>query len=126
NSSTIISAIASSQYGCIDTASIPVNAYFTSHISLPNVFSPNADGKNDYFYVIAGKEVTQVKLFRIMNRWGSTVFNKSGTLPNSYSDGWDGTYNGKPAEAGTYIYQLIVLLTDGTTETYKGNITLLR
>ncbi|MBT9484063.1 gliding motility-associated C-terminal domain-containing protein [Sediminibacterium sp.] len=126
NSSTIISAIASSQYGCIDTASIPVNAYFTSHISLPNVFSPNADGKNDYFYVIAGKEVTQVKLFRIMNRWGATVFNKSGTLPNSYSDGWDGTYNGKPAEAGTYIYQLIVLLTDGTTETYKGNITLLR
>ena len=126
NSSTIISAIATSQYGCIDTASIPVNAYFTSHISLPNVFSPNGDGKNDYFYVIAGKEVTQVKLFRIMNRWGATVFNKSGNLPNSYTDGWDGTYNRKPAEAGTYIYQLIVLLTDGTTETYKGNITLLR
>ncbi|HQS24666.1 MAG: hypothetical protein B7Y11_10695 [Sphingobacteriia bacterium 24-36-13] len=126
NSSTIISAIATSQYGCVDTASIPVNAYFTSHLSLPNVFSPNGDGKNDYFYVIAGKEVTQVKLFRIMNRWGATVFNKSGNLPNSYTDGWDGTYNGKPAEAGTYIYQLIVLLTDGTTETYKGNITLLR
>lgn len=126
NSSTIISAIASSQYGCIDTASIPVNAYFTSHLSLPNVFSPNGDGKNDYFYVIAGKEVTQIKLFRIMNRWGATVFNKSGNLPNSYTDGWDGTYNGKPAEAGTYIYQLMVLLSDGTTETYKGNITLLR
>lgn len=126
NSSTIISAIASSQYGCVDTASIPVNAYFTSHLSLPNVFSPNGDGKNDYFYVIAGKEVTQVKLFRIMNRWGATVFNKSGNLPNSYSDGWDGTYNGKPAEVGTYIYQIIVLLSDGTTETYKGNITLLR
>lgn len=126
NSSTIISAIATSQYGCVDTASIPVNAYFTSHISLPNVFTPNGDGKNDYFYVIAGKEVTQVKLFRIMNRWGATVFNKSGNLPNSYTDGWDGTYNGKPAEAGTYIYQLIVLLSDGTTESYKGNITLLR
>lgn len=126
NSSTIISAIATSQYGCIDTASIPVNAYFTSHISLPNVFTPNGDGKNDYFYVIAGKEVTQVKLFRIMNRWGATVFNKSGTLPNSYIDGWDGTYNGKPADVGTYIYQLIVLLSDGTTESYKGNITLLR
>jgi gliding motility-associated-like protein len=126
NSSTIISAIANSQYGCIDTASIPVNAYYLSHISLPNVFTPNGDGKNDYFYVIAGKEVTQVKLFRIMNRWGATVFNKSGTLPNSYIDGWDGTYNGKPAEAGTYIYQLIVLLSDGRTETYKGNITLLR
>jgi len=126
NSSTIISAIANSQYGCIDTASIPVNAYYLSHISLPNVFTPNGDGKNDYFYVIAGKEVTQVKMFRIMNRWGATVFNKSGTLPNSYLDGWDGTYNGKPAEAGTYIYQLIVLLSDGTTETYKGNITLLR
>lgn len=126
NSSTIVRAQATSVFGCIDTASISVNAYYLSHISLPNVFTPNADGKNDYFYVIAGKEVTQVKLFRIMNRWGATVFNKSVSLPNSYSDGWDGTFNGKPSEAGTYIYQIIVLLSNRTTENYKGNITLLR
>lgn len=126
NSSTIISAIGNSQYGCVDTASITVIAYFEKHFILPNVFTPNGDGKNDYFYVIAGKEVSLVKSFVIMNRWGATVFNKNGTLPNSYSDGWDGSYKGKPAEAGTYIYQIMVQLSDGTTETYKGNITLLR
>ncbi len=126
NSSTIVQATASSQYGCTDTASVSVNAYFSAHLSLPNVFTPNGDGTNDFFYVIAGKEVTNVVLFRIMNRWGATVFNKGGTLPNSYKDGWDGTYNGKPAEAGTYIYQLIIELKDGSRETYKGNITLLR
>lgn len=126
NSSTIISAIAKSQYGCLDTASIPVIAYFQKHFILPNVFTPNGDGKNDYFYVIAGKDVSLVKSFVIMNRWGATVFNKSNTLPNSYADGWDGTYKGKPAEAGTYIYQIMVQLVDGTVESYKGNITLLR
>jgi gliding motility-associated-like protein len=110
----------------VDTASIPVIAYFQKHFILPNVFTPNGDGKNDYFYVIAGKDVSLVKSFVIMNRWGATVFNKSNTLPNSYADGWDGTYKGKPAEAGTYIYQIMVQLVDGTVESYKGNITLLR
>lgn len=126
NSSTMVTVLAVSQYGCKDSASIAVNAYFQSHLILPTVFTPNGDGQNDYFYVIAGKEVIKVRMFRIMNRWGAVVFNKSGTLPNSYAEGWDGNYNGKPAEAGTYIYQLIVELSDGSTETRKGNITLLR
>lgn len=126
NSSTVIKIVATSKYGCADSAFISVNAYFRSHLALPNVFTPNGDGNNDFFYVIAGKEVTQVKLFRIMNRWGATVFNVTNALPNSYTDGWNGTYNGKPAEEGTYIYQVIVQLNNGTTETYKGNITLVR
>lgn len=126
NSSTLVKTVATSKYGCIDSAQISVNAYYRSHVALPNVFTPNGDGKNDYFYVIAGKEVGQVKLFRVMNRWGATVFNSSNTLPNSYTDGWNGTQNGKPAEEGTYIYQIIVQLSNGTTETYKGNITLIR
>lgn len=126
NSSTMVNVLAGSLYGCKDSASIAVNAYFQSHLILPTVFTPNGDGKNDYFYVIAGKEVIKVRTFTIMNRWGAVVFNKSGTLPNSYADGWDGNYNRKPAEAGTYIYQLIVELSDGTIETRKGNITLLR
>ena len=126
NSSTMVTALAGSQYGCKDSASIAVNAYFQSHLILPTVFTPNGDGQNDYFYVIAGKDVIKVRMFKIMNRWGAVVFNKSGTLPNSYAEGWDGNYNGKPAEAGTYIYQLIVELSDGSTETRKGNITLLR
>lgn len=126
NSSTMVKVLAASRYGCKDSGSIAVNAYFQSHLILPTVFTPNGDGKNDYFYVIAGKEVIKVRMFKIMNRWGAVVFNKSGTLPNSYADGWDGNYNGKPAEAGTYIYQLIVELSDGSIETRKGNITLLR
>ncbi len=126
NSSTLVKTVATSKYGCADSAFITINAYFRSHLALPNVFTPNGDGNNDYFYVIAGKEVTRVKLFRVMNRWGATVFNSSNTLPNSYTAGWNGTQNGKPAEEGTYIYQIIVQLSNGTTETYKGNITLIR
>jgi len=126
NSSTLVKTVATSKYGCADSAQIAVNAYYRSHLALPNVFTPNGDGNNDYFYVIGGKEVTLVKLFRIMNRWGATVFNSNNTLPNSYTDGWNGTQNGKPAEEGTYIYQIIVQLSNGTTETYKGNITLIR
>ena len=93
---------------------------------MPNVFTPNRDGVNDYFYVIAGKEVATVKEFQIFNRWGERVFNNKNTKPNEYLGGWDGFYKGRVADNGTYVYYIIITLLNGTTEEVKGNITLFR
>lgn len=114
------------QYYCSDTATLAVSVYYQSHLALPNTFSPNGDGLNDIFYVISGEKVTRVNQFQIFSRWGEKVFEISNVLPNDYGGGWNGMYKGKPAPAGTYVYVLILSLTDGTTETYRGNITLLR
>lgn len=74
-------------------------------------FSPNNDGKNDYF-VIEGLDYSKTKELKIFNRWGGTVYTS-----NYYKNDWDGTYkNGQPLPNDTYFY---ILKADGN-RIYKG------
>ena len=116
----------SNQFFCTDSTLVHIKTYYRSRLALPNVFTPNRDGVNDYFYVIAGKEVVTVNQFQIFNRWGERVFNSKNTKPNEYLGGWDGYYKGRVADNGTYVYYIIITLLNGTTEEVKGNITLFR
>lgn len=91
-------------------------------ILLPNAFSPNADGRNDVFGIVSNCILPQYQL-RIFNRWGETVF-----VSFSPSDTWDGTYNGSPADIGTYYYYLEAKKMIGPDRQIKikGDITLIR
>jgi gliding motility-associated-like protein len=126
NASQTIDLKVATHYQCTDSASLYVKAFYQNILRLPNIFTPNGDGINDYFYVIAGKEVKQISVFQIVNRWGEKVFEVQHAEPNSYKFGWDGTKNSLPVMQGTYVYYLVVDLVDGTKETFKGNVTLLR
>ena len=113
-------------YQCTDSASVYVKAFYQNLIRLPNIFTPNGDGVNDYFYVIADKEVKKINVFQILNRWGEKVFEIQNAEPNSYKYAWDGTKGGIPVMQGTYVYYIVVELIDGSSQVVKGNITLLR
>jgi gliding motility-associated-like protein len=67
-------------------------------ILIPSAFSPNGDGKNDLFRILVNPGYRIIE-FRIYNRWGQVVYEGSKT-----SDGWDGTFEGKPLDMGTYYY----------------------
>jgi len=111
---------------CKDSATLQVNAYYRSHIALPNAFSPNGDGLNDVFYVIAGKDVKQVKQFQVFNRWGQKMFEKTNGKTNDINFGWNGYYNGQLVAQGTYVYQIVIELLSGELEIHKGNISVIR
>ncbi len=64
----------------------------------PNAFTPNKDGKNDFFKILSASIPQDFNLV-IYNRYGEKVFET-----NDYSKGWDGTYKGKNAEAGNYVW----------------------
>jgi len=113
-------------YQCTDSASVYVKAFYQNLLRLPNIFTPNGDGVNDYFYVIADKEVKKINIFQILNRWGEKVFEIQNAEPNSYKYAWDGTKGGIPVMQGTYVYYIVVELIDGSSQVVKGNITLLR
>ncbi len=66
---------------------------------IPNAFSPNHDGINEYFKPITAGLSTY--LFEIYDRWGTLVYTDT-----PESKGWDGSFKGAPAEAGTYVYRL--------------------
>ncbi len=65
---------------------------------IPNVFTPNGDGFNDWLVAKSSALVEKVE-FRLFNRAGVTVFSTSEPKLN-----WDGTYKGKVVPTGVYYY----------------------
>lgn len=89
----------SNEYGCTDTASIFVDAVDAKRmIKLANAFTPNGDGLNDCYEIKIPFPVLSYD-FNIFNRWGNKVFHTSNT-----SDCWNGQYNGKLQDLGTFYY----------------------
>jgi len=88
-------------------------------IFVADAFTPNGDGVNDVLHVRA-KGVKEIN-FKIFDRWGNLVFES-----NSLDDGWDGTYRGKKANAGVYVYIVQSKLINNEFETVKGDVTLVR
>jgi gliding motility-associated-like protein len=67
-------------------------------IIIPNTFSPNNDGINDYWNIDALVTYPGSSIL-IFNRYGQQVYQSTG-----YARPWDGTYNGSPLPQGTYYY----------------------
>ncbi len=119
-------AIVRNQYFCVDTAYTIIRTYRGTDINVPSAFTPNGDGFNDVFYVLAGKGAAIIKNFAVFNRWGNIVFQKSNVIPNTPANGWDGNIKGIRAEAGTYVYQLTMQFENGLEKTYKGTVVLVK
>jgi len=92
-------------------------------MNLPNVFTPNGDGVNDYFFPrdLLTSGATMFKM-EVYNRWGEEVFSTESTD----GQGWDGRFNGTPQPEGVYIYVIDVSFKNGKTEHHQGNVSLLR
>ncbi len=106
--------------GCSNTADIIVGK--GCYIDIPNVFTPNGDGSNDYFFPRVGDNNLTHFQMKIWDRWGNTVFQTS-TINGA---GWDGRYNGRIQSSGVYIYRIELGRDDGRKDIYRGNITLLK
>jgi gliding motility-associated-like protein len=87
-------------------------------IFVPNSFTPNGDGLNDYFSAKCyGAEIVGMQIF---NRWGELIFESA---ENNAS--WDGYFKNKISPLGVYYYNLQVKL-DDELERYAGTLSLLR
>ncbi|MCB9309186.1 MAG: gliding motility-associated C-terminal domain-containing protein [Lewinellaceae bacterium] len=109
---------------CVDSEQLSI-IVDTENIVIPNIFSPNGDGKNDKFLLtIPKKFVGSIASVTIFDRWGNIVYD---VLNPELDDGWDGTMNGRPAEMGVYVY-IIKLKDTGVDDgnILSGDVTLLR
>ena len=105
--------------GCFMVDSTLVYVVDDFDIFLPSGFSPNGDGSNDVFY-LRGRGIQEFSL-NVFDRWGELVFST-----NSFSTGWDGTYKGKAALAGVYVYTLQYINSKKLNKFVKGNVTLIK
>ena len=96
-------------------------------VFVPNVFKPDSgDNDNGTFNVYGGEDVELIKSFRVVNRWGSLVHERSDFLPNDGLAAWDGKVNGEPANPSVFTWQVQILFKDGETEWMRGTVTLIR
>ena len=94
---------------------------------LPNAFSPNGDGANDYFTVFGNTSNAQVvEDLKIFDRWGGVIFQANDFVPNDLRSGWDGTSKGEPLGIGSYLYTATVRFVDGQVLRYSGDVFLAR
>ncbi len=69
-------------------------------VTIPNAFSPNGDGKNDYFKPIVNCTPSQFSL-SIYTRYGTLIAESF-----NFTKGWDGLYHGQRVPVGVYYYVL--------------------
>ena len=103
--------------GCRNSDTVTVFVY--PEIKIPNGFTPNADGKNDYWqldliYMFPDNEV------EVYNRWGEQLFYSKG-----YAVPFNGQYKGKDLPVGTYYY-IINLNHPSYPKPYTGPLTIFR
>ena len=109
-------------YGCIDTITQIVQVIPEFILYVPNAFTPNDDGVNDFFNV-KGLGIEGVVL-KIFNRWGENIYTTS-----DLDGGWDGTIqknNGGEAQQDVYVYDVQVKDVFGKSHTQTGRVTLVR
>lgn len=112
--------IVTNEAGCFDTlkSSVMVRADYTLYI--PNAFSPNGDGKNDYFNIYGLNMTDDNFSIVIFDRWGKQVFYS--TEP---AFRWDGKIDGNALGQDVYNYILKYTAPDGTKYENRGVVTLI-
>ncbi len=105
---------------CTDTATTVIVVEDGLTLEIPNVFTPNGDGSNEFFS-IKSTGVKEISL-QVFNRWGQKLYEFSGPKAS-----WDGlTPNGAAAPEGTYFYFVKATGFDGTEIEKHGSVNLFR
>jgi gliding motility-associated-like protein len=110
---------------CGDSVLIDVEVDRTRRIFTPNVFSPNDDGWNDFFY-LQSPDMGIIKLWRVMDRWGNVLFSSATSALNDMPGGWDGRAGGELVHPGVYTWYAEIVFPDGEKKIYSGDVTVVR
>ncbi len=86
---------------------------------IPNAFTPNGDGKNDFFGPVGTYFNEETFSMNIYNRWGELVYTTT-----DYFQPWNGRYNGDICQEGSYAYIIIVRDLLNIKHEYKGYVIL--
>lgn len=112
--------------GCSTSDSVNITVNKIRRVYIPNAFSPNADGINDFFTIYSGNEVAEISSFRLFNRWGAVLLERTNFPPNDPNFGWDGTFKGQELEPGIFVWTARIAFIDGVVIDYSGDIAIIK
>ncbi|MCK6690604.1 MAG: gliding motility-associated C-terminal domain-containing protein [Thermoanaerobaculia bacterium] len=122
---TYVVTVTAQDGNCVFSDSVRVDLITCSEcpVYVPNVFSPNDDGRNDRFQPFHHCVFRQYRL-NIFDRWGNQVF-----ASKSPEAGWDGRFRGKELPPGVFVWILEMeteFFGEGLKRRLFGNVTLVR
>ena len=117
-----VTLIAISEFGCTDTIHQVISVNPEVILYAPNTFTPDGDEHNQRWMVsMEGIDIYKFNM-SVYNRWGQIVFES-----HDLTEGWDGTYNGKIAPEGTYIWKIQAKdFFNDSKYMYTGHVNLIR
>ncbi|MHB8402720.1 MAG: T9SS type B sorting domain-containing protein, partial [Bacteroidia bacterium] len=111
-----------SAYGCSSTVVKPIVVNETYAIYVPNAFTPNGDGKNEFF-LAEGEGINSFKLY-VFDRWGLLLY-----YSDDINKGWDGTYQAKGTQVlqeDVYVWKIDLTDFTNKAKSLHGTVTLLK
>ncbi len=116
-----VSLIVQNDLGCFDTTVNTIRVLKSCYIAVPNAFTPNGDGLNDFLYPLNAFKADNLD-FKVYNRLGQLVFESQ-----DWTQKWDGTIKSEPQDAGIYVWTLEYVLRDTGKHVFmKGSSVLIR
>ena len=97
-----------------------------TQLFIPNVFSPNRDGYNDFFTIGSNDPTMLIRKAVIYNRWGGVVHRMNNVQMEEELIIWDGMQGNQPASPGVYVYLIEYTNEEGHTMFVTGDLTLIR
>ncbi|MGD1958976.1 MAG: gliding motility-associated C-terminal domain-containing protein [Fulvivirga sp.] len=123
-----VSLTATSKIGCEARDEVQVFIEQITDVFIPNIITPNEDGKNDFFtiYPQGVNTIEMVNELSVFNRYGRIVFENYSFQPGIPEFGWDGSKSGKEMPSDIYYYSAYVQFINGISKSYTGYLSLLR
>ncbi|HMW38752.1 MAG: gliding motility-associated C-terminal domain-containing protein [Saprospiraceae bacterium] len=125
DSTTVVQVVIMDEHGCTAEDRITIRIQKNTGVWVPNSFSPNSDGINDYF-TIYGDPGGTISELRIYDRWGELLFQADNIPLNQEKAGWSGRTRGSDCMPGVYVYYAVVELSDGREHKIAGDVTLVK
>jgi len=114
-----VTLVVGNAIGCYDTAAQSIDVLRSCYIAVPNAFTPNGDGLNDYLYPLNAYKADNLT-FKVFNRFGLMVFES-----HEWTQKWDGTFHGDRQPAGAYVWFLQYIDRDTGKRIFQKGTTLL-
>ena len=108
------------RWWCSINACVTANVIFPEpSIQIPTAFTPNGDGKNDFFKILTSY-IFEEYVLTVYNRWGQKVFETKDS-----SKGWDGRFNDKLQPSWNSFIWYCRYKKSGAVTTLKGTVLLI-
>jgi len=114
-----VALVVRNEFNCADTVVKSLNVEPDFSFYIPNAFTPDGDGKNDYFSAVLRS--TKFFSLKIYNRWGIELF-----YTTDSSEGWNGKSNGSECPADSYSWQIELTTANGQKKQLSGMVVLIR